>query len=75
MDPRTVFIISVFMMLLNGGILGLLHGGLSPALQPAAKDWRIGTLLIAGGCILVAIQDMAPLWLVLPLGRPGRTKW
>ena len=57
------------MMLLNGGILGLLHGGLSPALQPAAKDWRIGTLLIAGGCILVAIQDMAPLWLVLPLGN------
>lgn len=69
MDPRTVFIISVFMMLLNGGILGLLHGGLSTVLQPAAKDWRIGTLLIAGGSILVAIQDLAPLWLVLPLGN------
>lgn len=71
MDPRTVFIISTIMMLLNGGILGLLHGGLSTVLQPAAKDWRIGTLLIAAGSILIAIQDIAPRWLVLPLGNGG----
>ena len=69
MDPRTVFIISAIMMLLNGGMLGLLHSGLLAQLQPAAKDWRIGTLLIAGGSILVAIQDLAPHWLVLPLGN------
>lgn len=69
MDPRTVFIISTIMMLLNGGMLGLLHSGLLAQLQPAAKDWRIGTLLIAGGSILVAIQDLAPPWLVLPLGN------
>ena len=69
METRTVFIISIVMMLLNGGMLGILHRGLSPALQPAAKDWRIGTLLFAGGSILVAIQDIAPPWLVLPLGN------
>lgn len=69
MDPRTVFIISTVMMLLNGGMLGLLHGGLTPALQPAAKDWRIGTLLLAAGTVLVAIQDLAPHGLVLPLGN------
>ncbi len=69
MDTRTVFVISVVMMLLNGGMLGILHRGLSPELQPAAKDWRIGTLLFACGSILVAIQDLAPLWLVLPLGN------
>lgn len=69
MDPRTVFIISTIMMLLNGGMLGILHRGLSAELQPAAKDWRIGTLLIAAGSILLAVQDIAPHWLVLPLGN------
>lgn len=69
MDPHTVFIVSIAMMLLNGGMLGILHSGLSAALQPAAKDWRIGTLLFAAGSILVAIQDLAPHWLVLPLGN------
>ena len=69
MDTRTVFIICIIMMLLNGGMLGILHRGLSPTLQPAAKDWRIGTLLFAGGSMLVAIQDLAPPWLVLPLGN------
>jgi diguanylate cyclase (GGDEF)-like protein len=69
METRTVFIISIIMMLLNGGMLGILHRGLSSELQPAAKDWRIGTLLIAGGSILVAIQDVAPIWLVLPWGN------
>lgn len=69
MDPRTVFVVCIAMMLLNGGMLGILHRGLSPTLQPAAKDWRIGTLLFAAGSILVAIQDLAPPWLVLPLGN------
>ncbi len=56
-------------MLLTGGILGLVHKGLSTAIQPAAADWRIGTLLAAGGSILLAAQSAESAWLVLPAGN------
>ncbi len=69
MDPRTVLVVDTIMVLLNGGMLGVLHRGLSPEMQPAAKDWRIGTLLVAAGIVLLAVQDLVPHWLVLPWGN------
>jgi signal transduction histidine kinase/DNA-binding response OmpR family regulator len=69
MDPRTAFILSTVFMLLNGGVLGLMHKGLSSALQPAAADWRIGTLLAVGGATMLAAQSPQSAWLVLPIGN------
>ncbi len=69
MDPRTAFILTTAFALLNGGILGLMHRGLSRAIRPAAADWRIGTLLAAGGVLLLAAQSPDSAWLLLPLGN------
>lgn len=57
MDTRTGMVLAAFMTLLNGGVLGLMHKSLSPDVQPSASDWRIGTLLFAGGTCLLAAQD------------------
>lgn len=65
----TAFLIAALMMLLNGGVLGLMHGDLPAALRPSAISWRIGTLLQACGCILFAVQQFMPTALVLPLGN------
>lgn len=69
METRTLFVLVVLFMLLNGGVLGLMHKSLSRDVQPSAVDWRIATLLLAGGWILLAVQDMAALGLILPLGN------
>ena len=69
MDPLTAFLIVALMMLLNGGVLGLMHGDLSRDVQPSAISWRIGTLLQAGGCILLAVQAYLPPLFVLPLAN------
>jgi len=69
MDTRTGLVIATLMMLLNGGVLGLMHKSLSTDVQPSAADWRIGTLLFASGAILLSVQDMMPLGLVLPLAN------
>ena len=61
MDTRTGMVLATFMMLLNGGVLGLMHKSLSPDVQPSASDWRIGTLLFAGGTSLLALQDFLPM--------------
>jgi diguanylate cyclase (GGDEF)-like protein len=69
MDPRTTLVIATLMMLLNGGVLGLMHRRLSAEIQPAAASWRIATLLIAGAFLLLAVQDRLPLVLVLPVAN------
>ncbi|MBL8298997.1 MAG: GGDEF domain-containing protein [Rhodanobacteraceae bacterium] len=69
MDPVTAFAIVALMMLLNGGVLGLMHSDLPPALRPSAVTWRISTLLLACGCILFAVQAYLPPWFVLPLSN------
>lgn len=69
MDPLTAYLIVALMMLLNGGVLGLMHGDLSPDVQPSAISWRIGTLLQAGGCILLGVQAYLPPLFVLPLAN------
>jgi diguanylate cyclase (GGDEF)-like protein len=69
MDPTTALTIATLMMLLNGGVLGLMHKSLSPDVQPSAADWRIGTLLLAGGSLLLAFQNALPAGFILPLGN------
>lgn len=69
MDPRTAFVIAVVMTLLNGGVLGLVHRDLPKDLRPAAMSWRIGTLLVAAGSVLLAVQDFLPPLLILPLAN------
>ncbi len=69
MDPVTALTIATLMMLLNGGVLGLMHKSLSPDVQPSAADWRIGTLLLAGGSVLLAFQNALPAGFILPVGN------
>lgn len=57
------------MMLLNGGLLGLVHRDLPHDIRPSALDWRVGTLLLAGGSVLVAFQQFLPPEFMLPLGN------
>jgi diguanylate cyclase (GGDEF)-like protein len=69
LDPRTALIIATLMMLLNGGVLGLMHRGLAPDVQPSADDWRIGTLLAAAGSVLFAAQLVLPAGFAATLGN------
>lgn len=69
MNPETAYIIGALMMLANGGVLGLVHRDLLPALRPSAVSWRIGTLLIAGGCLTILTQRHLPAGLILPLAN------
>jgi diguanylate cyclase (GGDEF)-like protein len=69
MDPTTAMWIALLMMLLNGGVLGLMHRDFPPELRPAAISWRIGTLLQACGCVLLALQSELPVLLTLPVAN------
>lgn len=69
LDPRTALVIATVMMLLNGGVLGLMHRGLAPDVQPSADDWRLGTLLAAAASVLFAAQTMLPPGLAATLGN------
>jgi diguanylate cyclase (GGDEF)-like protein len=67
MDPLTVVLVAAILALLNGGVLGLVHRGLLPDVRPSAADWRIGTLLFAGGLILMPVQSELPPAFILPV--------
>lgn len=69
LDPVTCFVVATLMMVLNGGILGLVHRDLPEALRGSAVDWRVGTLMMAGGSILLATQEQLPTALVLPVAN------
>jgi diguanylate cyclase (GGDEF)-like protein len=69
MDPVTGFVVAMLMMLLNGGILGLVHRDLPPVMRPSANDWRVGTLLMAGGSIVLAVQNRLPLTFAVAVGN------
>ena len=66
--PTTYFLVSL-MILANGGVLGLMHKDLPRVLQPSAVTWRIATLLLAGGCVLFAVQDSLPGGFILPIAN------
>jgi len=69
LDPRTAILIATLMMLLNGGVLGFMHRELAEDVRPSAMNWRVGTLLQAVACVLLAIQNLLPLALALPLAN------
>lgn len=69
LDPATAFVFAVLMMLLNGGVLGLMHKALPTALQPSARSWRIATLLMAAGSVLLIVQAAYPPGFILPVAN------
>jgi len=69
LDPRTAILIATLMMLLNGGVLGVMHKELAEDVRPSAFSWRVGTLLQAAACVLLAVQDMLPPGFILPLAN------
>ncbi len=69
MDPRTAFVIMTLMILLNGGVLAVMHSAVSPDVRPSSVDWRVGTLFLAVSAVLYAVQDSFPPQFILPLGN------
>ncbi len=69
LDPRTAIVIAILMMLLNGGVLGVMHKELAQDVRQSALNWRVGTLLQAGGSVLLAMQNMLNPGFVLPLAN------
>lgn len=65
MNPETAYIFGALMILANGAVLGFVHRDLLPDLRPSAVSWRIGTLLIAGGCLVILTQRQLPIWFSL----------
>lgn len=64
-EQQTIFVLGTLLMLANGGILGLVHREILPQLQPSARTWRRGTLLLAGACVFFATQAWIPEYLGL----------
>lgn len=69
LDPLSAFIFATLFSLLNGAVLGFMHRALTPELQPSATDWRIGTLVVAGGAVLLVGQSIANAAWVLPIAN------
>ena len=69
MDSSTAFIAASLMMLANGTVLGFMHGDLPVTLRSAARNWQSGTLLVACGCSLFAVQPLLPLTLTVTLSN------
>ncbi len=69
MDAVTAFVLVTLLVLLNGSVMGFMHKDLPEQLRPSAKTWRIGTLLVAGGSVLLGLQQYGPRALLLPLGN------
>jgi diguanylate cyclase (GGDEF)-like protein len=55
LDPKTLFFSTMFMMLANGGILGLIRSDLPASLRPSASSWWVGTMMLALGTVLFAL--------------------
>ncbi|HEX5784445.1 MAG TPA: GGDEF domain-containing protein [Burkholderiaceae bacterium] len=69
MSPETAFALGALMVLANGGVLGLMHSDILPALQPSAKTWRISSLLIAGSALTLLTLGQLPDGFVLPVAN------
>ncbi len=65
MDAKTVFAAIALAILANGIVLAAIYRDIPVRLRPAALDWQIGTLLIAGGCVGFALDVGQPRWLML----------
>ena len=53
-------------MLLNGSVLGLVRNEMPDALRAAAESWRIATLLVACGIIVLIVQQGYDAWFMRP---------
>lgn len=73
MDVLTIIVIVTLMMLLNGALLGVMNSDLPERMQPAASSWRIGTLLISAGIVLLAVQRFYPPGFILPAANFAMT--
>lgn len=60
MDAGTVFTTVSLMMFANGAVLAVVSRDLPSALQSAARDWQIGTMLLAVGCAAFAFGAPLP---------------
>ena len=69
LDPRTALLIATLMMMLNGIVLGLMHKELAEDVRPSAFNWRVGTLLLAVACVLLALQGLLPRAFMLPFAN------
>lgn len=69
LDPLSAFTFATLFSLLNGGVLGFMHRALTPDVQPSAADWRIGTLLVAGGAVLFVGQSATNANWVIPIAN------
>ncbi len=69
LDPLTTSVVATIYSLLSGAVLGFMHGALPHDLQPSAADWRIGTLLIAGGGVLFVGQTLTSVSWVIPISN------
>lgn len=56
-------------MLLNGGVLGLMHRDVAESVQPSARRWRLGTLILTSGLSLLAAQHLTGERIAIPLGN------
>ena len=69
LDPLSAFVFATLFSLLNGAVLGFIHPALTPDLQPSSADWRVCTLLVAGGSALFIGQAATGANWVLPLAN------
>ena len=69
LDPLSAFIFVLLFSLMNGAVLGFIHRALTPDVQPSAADWRIGTLIVAGGAALFVGQAATHNDFLLPLAN------
>ena len=69
LDPLSAFAFAILFSLLNGAVLGFIHGALTPELQPSSADWRVGTLLMAGGGALFVGQAATNSDFIVPIAN------
>ena len=69
LDPLSAFVFATLFSLLNGAVLGFIHPALTPDLRPSSADWRIGTLLVAGGAVTVHRSGATGANWVLPIAN------
>lgn len=69
LDPLSAFVFATLFSMLNGAVLGFIHPALTSDLQPSAADWRIGTLLVAGGATLFIGQAATSTDWVIPIAN------
>lgn len=61
LHPQSIYLTLALLTLLTGGVLGLMHRGLMPDVQPAAVLWRVGTLVLAWASVFFAFRGELPL--------------